>query len=319
MSPTGSPSRGVDCEGETTSYDFIRFYWETNFIRQTPPQHQCRPYEPPTSEERDIIEACAAGDIDKIKPYLERCNIREPEHPDYDPSHPPRYDFFRAAILHKKSSLLEYLLKCFPHIDLTGDVLLEAALQNPDLDTFRVIHSHNSGVVNHEYNPIRNILMESCCGGDPLIPSYLLDHGVNPEYGGLGGHGGPLDYAVQHGQPIEIIKKMVEHGAYIRGRHQCMALYLRRLDVLELLLARGSYDPHGKLLEQARETGDTTIIAMVEKRAKNLTRHEQKLASGPKEHRKKAGKTDKSLRIFGVCQNRFEQLRRYLFRTPASP
>lgn len=322
MSSTRSPSRGVGCEGET-SYDFINFttdpYWETNFIKHAPPQQQCRPYEPPTSDEQDIIEACAAGDIDKIKPYLEQCSIREPGHPNYNPSHPPSYDFLRAAISHKKSSLLEYLLTFFPYVDLTRDVLLEAALQNPDLDTFRVIHSHNRGVVSHEYDYVRNILMEACSGGNPLIPSYLLDHGANPEYGGLGGHGGPLESAVQHGQPIQIIKKMVEYGAYIREHHQYLALYLRRLDVLEFLLTSGSYDPRGKLLEHARETGDKTIIALVEKRAKNLTRHEQKLASGSKEQRKEAGKTHQALPIFGIIQRRFQQLRRCLFRKPARP
>ena len=57
--------------------------------------------------------------------------------------------------------------------------------------------------------------MEACRGCDPLIPNVRLDHGADPNIGGLG-YIGALVSVVEHGKPMELIRKTVECGAIIR-------------------------------------------------------------------------------------------------------
>ena len=48
--------------------------------------------------------------------------------------------------------------------------------------------------------------MAACRGCDPLIPNVRLDHGADPNIGGLG-YIGALVSVVEHCKPMELIRK----------------------------------------------------------------------------------------------------------------
>ncbi|KAI4158029.1 MAG: hypothetical protein L6R39_000556 [Caloplaca ligustica] len=272
-----------------------------------------------TPNEQEVIDACAAGDIDKVKRYFEETNTTELGNDDYyELYQTAAYDYLRAAILNKRASLLKYLLSISPRVNFYGDSLLSTALQNPDLDTFRVIYEHKPKIVEYHYKHVITTLMESCCGGNPLIPNFLLDHGADPNWGGWAWRGGPLTYAVAHGQPLELIKKMVKLGAPISVGHMYRAIHVQRLDALEFLLREAPWEYSGKLLEHAHEYGTSDIIALVEKRARNMTRYEKKLVAKHQKKKPSTGKSSASYPIADTSGSRFKKLWRWLSRAEAS-
>ncbi|KAL8687885.1 MAG: hypothetical protein Q9218_006065, partial [Villophora microphyllina] len=125
---------------------------------------------------------------------------------------------------------------------------------------------------------IMSTLIESCRTGNPVIPNFLLEHGVDPDQRGLF-RNGCLSDAIEYGQPLDLIKKIIRYGGRIEEFEAVTAARHGRIDVLQYLLSNGSYKSRGRFLEVARETGNETIIAMVENRAKNLTRLEKKKES----------------------------------------
>ena len=76
--------------------------------------------------------------------------------------------------------------------------------------------------------------MEACRGGDPLIPNYLLDNEADPKEGGLGPTG-PLFAAVELGQPLELIAKMIRAVARVGPMLMTVAI-LRRISARSLLV-----------------------------------------------------------------------------------
>ncbi|KAI4127986.1 MAG: hypothetical protein LQ338_002953 [Usnochroma carphineum] len=267
----------------------------------------------PTWKEQDIVNACAAGDVNKVRQYFEHTNTRELGHNYNDSYHTSAYDFLKAAILNKRASLLKYLLSISSCVEFYGDTLLDTALQNPDPDTFRTIYEHVPSIVNYHYKHIMTPLMESCRGGNPLIPKFLLDHGADPNWGGWVWRGGPLVYAVIEGQPLWLIKKMVKLGADISVGHMYRAIHVQRLDALEFLLRKGSCDTTGKIVELAHEYGNKDIIALVEKRARNLTRRDKKLVSEI-QMKTSTEKSSGSHRTPDAPRSRFSRLRGCLSR-----
>ncbi|KAL8634727.1 MAG: hypothetical protein Q9228_007697 [Teloschistes exilis] len=231
--------------------------------------------------EQEMLEACAAGDTDRVKQFVSDTNADKGGDWIYHADHPSLYGLMAVALYHRKPAIVQYLLQTFPKIpiDLHANGLLQIALRNPDLETFRVIYSHNPRVAYCEaMSGNDNTLTESCRSGDPVIPNFLLDHGVDPSQGGLFRNGCLRD-AIQYDQPLDLIVKIVKCGGRIEENETMIAAQYGRIDVLRYLLSNGPYDLRGHLLRVAHESGNKEIISLVEERAKNLTKHEKKKLS----------------------------------------
>ncbi|KAL8842395.1 MAG: hypothetical protein Q9170_000523 [Blastenia crenularia] len=285
----GSPAGAIPSAPKSFARDFLdcvaNIGSDTPPARQSAPkpQPQC-PDRRPTPAEQEIIDACVAGDIVKVENYLRQFHIQDLGHPYHNYWHPPAHDFMKTAIVHKRASVLECLLKVSPSFDwfsdwYCGDSLLEAVIDDPDLEILQVIYSHDPSFIHQNYNhEIDNLLMNSCRGGNPMMSGFLLDKGADPHNGGLGRTGGPLYSALWNGQPLEIIQKMVKNGARIDTWLQCNALEYGRKDVFRYMLKNG-HCPANRLSDQARASEDEEIIAMIDKRARNLTKREKKEAA----------------------------------------
>jgi len=171
-----------------------------------------------------MIQACESGEVHRVQQLLLTCDVKEgsaPVAPRYGepdpplPAPPPTWRLIVAAVRHARSSTLALILKTYPTANLHRQDILDAAVANPNLETFKLLHAYSPSIVNFEFDS-RNtsVLMESCRGGNPLLPNYLLDNGADPNEGGFPG-AGPLFYAVQFSQPLEVVKKMVDCGAMI--------------------------------------------------------------------------------------------------------
>ncbi|KAI4253229.1 MAG: hypothetical protein LQ352_003808 [Teloschistes flavicans] len=230
---------------------------------------------------QEILDACAAGNIDRVKESVSDTNADIGGDWIYHADHPSLHELMAVALYHRKAAVVEYLVRTFPkiRIDLYDCGLLKIALRYPDLDTFRVIYSHDPGVANCEARSgTVNTLIESCRSGDPVIPNFLLDHGVDPSQGGLFRNGCLRD-AIQYDQPLDLIVKIVKCGGRIEESETIIAAQHGRIDVLRYLLSNGPYDLRGELLKAAHKTGNKEVISLVEERAKNLTKNEKKKLS----------------------------------------
>lgn len=175
-------------------------------------------------DQRAMIEACGSGNVSMLQQLLKACDVTEGDpplepklsEPDPPPSSPPpTWKLIAAAVRHGRSSILALLLKAYPTINLNRQSILEAALANPDLETFKLLRAHSPSIVNYEFDALNtSLLMESCRGGNPLLPHYLLDNGADPNEGGFPG-GGPLFYGVRFDQPLEVVVKMIDRGAVV--------------------------------------------------------------------------------------------------------
>lgn len=176
------------------------------------------------SIQQAMVEACESGQVPRLQQLLQAYDIEEhsapitpkygePEPPPSAP--PPTWKLITAAVRNARSSILALLLKTYPTVNLHHESILDAALANPDLETFKLLHAHSPSIVNYGFDSLNtSLLMESCRGGNPLLPNYLLDNGADPNEGGFPG-AGPLFYAVQFDQPVEFVRKMVDRGAVV--------------------------------------------------------------------------------------------------------
>jgi len=91
---------------------------------------------------------------------------------------------------------------------------------------------------------------------------------------------------------------MVDLGAIITPAVLHAAIYQQQVSSLDFLLKVSSYDPTNSYLEEARETKNEEIIALVETRAKNLTKAERRLEVDSARVKKADSGSKKWWRIF---------------------
>lgn len=226
--------------------------------------------------EAKLIAACASGDVCTLRQLLHLFDEKQTDSAVPDDLL-PAWTMILTAVEQKQTAIIEILLSTYPQWNMCNPTLLRQAFANPDLKTFELLHSHNPSISNMEFQSSNSTaLMESCTGGNPLIPNYLLDHGADVNDGGFPGQG-PLYAAVCKRQPVTLVKKMVDLGAIITPAVLQAAIYQQQVSSLEFLLKVGSYDPTNLYVQVARETKNEQIIALMETRAKNLTKAERRL------------------------------------------
>ncbi len=248
-------------------YDFINFRCGSPSFDPTPPRPP--PYEWPRCQNSpQLIEACAAGNLSSLEEMLFVTNEKG-DVSVIDPDPKTSLEMISKAIEQKQSGILALLLQTYPQWDIRYMGNIGMAFSNQDLSMVKLIHSHYPGIVNEEFTRYSNALMEACVGGDPLIPKFLIDHGADVNEGGFPGRG-PLYAAVTHHQPLELVKKMVQGGAWISGSTLDAAIHQRQHHDLEFLIDRYQYGSQESFLPDARKTNDQIVIEIVEKREKRL-------------------------------------------------
>lgn len=229
-----------------------------------------------------MIEACEFGNVPRLQQLLQTCDVSDgdapvdPKYGEPDPPHsapPPTWKLVTAAVGHGQSSIVALLIKTYPAVNLNRQSILEAALAKPHLETFKLLHAHSPSIVNYEFDSLNtSLLMETCRSGHPLLPDYLLDNGADPNEGGFPG-AGPLFYAVQFGQPLGVVVKMVNRGALVTNAVLIEAIRKQRTTVLEFLLKRGGLKDSQRALECAYETGNMEIITLIQRQAEKEMKH----------------------------------------------
>ncbi len=232
--------------------------------------------------QKAMIEACESGDVPGLQQLLQTCHVRDgdapvdPKYGEPDPPQsapPPTWKLITAAVGHGQSPIVALLLKTYPTVDLNRQSILEAALAKPHLETFKLLHAHSPSIIDYGFDSQNtSLLMETCRGGHPLLPNYLLDNGADPNEGGFPG-AGPLFYAVKFEQPLSIIVKMVDRGALVTNAVLTEAIRKQRTTILEFLLKRGGLKDPQRALESAHETGNKEIISLIEGKAEKQMKH----------------------------------------------
>ena len=235
-----------------------------------------------------MIEACANGDLDRLQLLFNEIGF-EPgdeciETRNVESESLPTFFMVRTAIENRNASILSLLLNMFPSFSVNEENLLQAAVDYPDIEVFKLLHCRYPNITNHE-GPRENcgMLLAACSSGNPLLPEYLLDHGANPEVGGIAGQG-PLYTAVIRDLPSSLIQKMVQCGGVVRLVVLSAAIEHQRIDVLPFLLERWHLRPQtlrgsfSCIIEDANKVGNKSITQLVEQFS-----HEER-ASGSKVH-----------------------------------
>lgn len=244
----------------------------------------------PMQNQNAMLDACEAGDISKLQQLFKATGVRhgdaafEPFCGEPVPANgpPPTATMVAAAVAHQQPAIVACLLATYRNVHLDRNSILEAVLSNPHLPTLEVLHSHTSSIVNFVFEETHTtLLMEACRTSDPYLPSCLLRLGADPSEVDLAGTG-PLLYAVRYLQPFDIITTMVEHGAFVTTGVIEAAIVRQNLEILTFLLDRGRLERAKNTLEQAENTGNKRIAALVWERSK-------KGEKSPLKRRKKKG------------------------------
>ena len=202
--------------------------------------------------------------------------------------------------------MLSFLLANYPDFDLKNGAILGAAFRNPDLDTFQILYTHCPSIIDYEDDDDIDSALKMAFKLDqsPLLPGYRLDHGADPNNGGSGGVG-PLYWAVQYNQPLEIMKKMVEVGGEVKSIIVASAVEKQDPELVKFFVDEWWCEDQDCMLEwalkEARKTNKEKLITMIEQRLKveehsrdrdrgQLRSSNDRSASEKFKHLKKGGK-----------------------------
>jgi len=234
-----------------------------------------------------MLLACETGDLARLRQLFEAAGVHQgdpvvrprwityPNHIEAVPAcgPPTTSSLICKTIEHKQAALLSFLLATYPTFDPKNGAVLSAAFRNPDLDIFQILHTHCPSIVDCEDDDGIDsaLIMALKLSQSPLLPGYLLDHGADPNNGGLGGVG-PLYWAVQYSQPLEVVKKMVEAGAEVKSIIVAAAVEKQDLELVKFFIDEWWCEDRDCMLEwalkEARKTNKEKLITMIEQRLK---------------------------------------------------
>ena len=189
----------------------------------------------------------------------------------------PETSLLATAIAHRNDKVVEFLLPRYPSWVVRQTGILRIAFANPDLPTFRLLHSRSPDIINMQFEQSNSsALMEACATSDPTLPNYFLDNGADVSKGGYP-EAGALYEAVIQGQPLSLVRRMVDLGAKITGHVVLAAISRQDTSVLGFILDGCFYDCHDLNMKIARQTNNEKIVGMVEHRALNLSKKERRI------------------------------------------
>ena len=214
---------------------------------------------------RLMLEACEKGELMILKQLLYTAGVRKGDkevggydrdthsYPPPPPSGPPRTSvMIYKAVENRKATVLCFLFDTYPEFDIYNSAVLYLSIQNPDFATFRVVLQHCPAIVNYDGGEGGDCALTKAFGAskDPLLPVLLLEHGANPNEGGLGGMG-PLWWAIYYDQPFEVVSKMVEVGGIVKPSIIACAASNRSTKTLKFLIDQYRGKDRKETLESA--------------------------------------------------------------------
>lgn len=247
---------------------------------------------PCDDHEAEMTDACEAGDYEHLHQILQDNDYLLGLECHSSPM--LTYSLFATAIEKKYYKILRLLLTAHPSVSMCNAGLLELAFANPDLEIFKALHARSSDIVHFSFDDVhvQTAFGMACECSDPMIPNYFLDNGITAfsiNEGGLFGTG-PLSKAIQMGQPLWLIERMISTKAMINYPVIMAAIKRQDLAILGLVV---NDQPDGwdtSDFEAARETGNDAVIAMIEDAARLSARREREREHTCTKAPKEAGK-----------------------------
>ncbi|OQU97607.1 hypothetical protein CLAIMM_03511 [Cladophialophora immunda] len=215
--------------------------------------------EPASSDrwQEAMMNACSAGKLDELQTLFKEHGIRHgsPAIRYYErtlESPPTTSNLFAAAISHGHQPIVQHLYSVYPGVEIGDGAIADALLEPPlDPEMLKLVCSHTPEIAFFEFeDDMTSLLSKACEGGADNAPfiHVLLGHGAlgKMAHNYTSRMGGPLTRAVECGQPIDVIRKMVRDTPHLDFPINS-ALFHRRADVLDILLsekrARGRSSP----------------------------------------------------------------------------
>lgn len=218
--------------------------------------------------EEEMLKACTAGDTQTLEILLrivhgDMIPVSEP-----DPFLVQR--LVATAIEQKQCKVLELLLTTYPFLEIQYErCLLRLAFENPDLDTFRLLHGRSPDIVTMEFEEIHSTsLVEALVNSDPTIPNFYLDNGADVNEPGFL-QVTPLCKAIAVGQPLWLIERMISVGARVTRWDVREAIRRQDTNILSLVVNASTDGVNETDMQTAHETGNKAIITRVEQALKD--------------------------------------------------
>lgn len=200
-----------------------------------------RPAEDTPMTRNQILQVCSDGDLSKLQALFTELDI-SPGHPPIKPQHygqesvggslPFTSEMLEVATRNRHAPIISHIFTTFPTTSVSHSVV-SAAIEHRDVSIFSLLLAQDQTILNRELGDYQGPpLSFAVWGSDPSFANYLLDEGADPNLGGFG----PLSnlcLAVS-GQPVELIRKMIERGADVHDEAAMkQALEAGRKDVVE--------------------------------------------------------------------------------------
>jgi hypothetical protein len=238
-----------------------------------------------TSQNEEILDACASGDVAALRRLFQVMAIRKGSKPVYietSDKEPPIDSMLVAAITNGNLDIVSYLLETYENIKFYDSVgVIMALLHHPDLAILEALYKHDSDIVNFQWDNYRSTFLTEACEQPPEkigpLIRFLVEHDVElwiPE-GIRVRVDGAIYEALCGNQANDVIEAMIRKGGPVGLPAAKLAVGRERVDVLELFI---KYDvelqdvglPAGdressiqRLQSEAEETGNTDVIKLV--------------------------------------------------------
>lgn len=213
----------------------------SNDIASEPTSKTQRPSEDTLMTRNQILQVCSDGDLSQLQALFTELDI-SPGHPPIKPQHygqesvggslPFTSEMLEVATRNRHAPIISHIFTTFPTTSVSHSVV-SAAIEHKDISIFSLLLAQDPTILNRELGDHQGPpLSFAVWGFDPSFANFLLDKGADPNLGGFG----PLSnlcLAVS-GQPVELIRKMVERGADVHDEAAMkQAMKAGRKDVVE--------------------------------------------------------------------------------------
>ncbi|MCJ1363880.1 hypothetical protein MMC16_002989 [Acarospora aff. strigata] len=217
---------------------------DPRFVASEPTLETKRPSEDTPTTRDQTLQACFDGDLPKLRALFTELDINS-GHPPIKPQHygqqsiggslPFTSEMLEVATRNRHAQIISHIFTIFPTTSVSHSVV-SVAVEHKDISIFSILLAHDPAILNREMGDYQGPpLSFAVWGSDPSFANFLLDKGADPNIGGFG----PLSnlcLAVR-GQPVELIRKMVERGADVDDEGAIKrAMEAGRKDVVECLV-----------------------------------------------------------------------------------
>ncbi|KAJ1328160.1 ankyrin repeat domain-containing protein 50 [Microdochium nivale] len=196
-----------------------------------------------------LISAATAGDLSQLQQY---CQAHKTE-----VSPETAREMLKAAVVESQASVVDLLLKEFPQLELSDDIVHAAACKG-SASIFSMLMTRDSSIANKRLERIGTPLSSACRTRQPVdFLRYLIEHGADPNKKPEG-VGYPLALAATRYDDTEAVDLFLANGAKLEHSGALAAAAASGKEtMLEYLLGKGL-----KLDTDAREiAGDHPLHA----------------------------------------------------------